>query len=78
MKIPSRNELNTSECWDLTPLYQNGDAWEEDFKKLDGKLNDFMRWKGHLGDSPEALLQALQAFDDLDRLIEKLYTYAHL
>ncbi len=78
MKIPSRNELNTADCWDLTPLYQNGDAWEEDFKKLDGKLNDFMRWKGHLGDSPEALLKALQASDDLDRLIEKLYTYAHL
>ena len=35
MKIPSRNELNTAECWDLTPLYQNG-FYKTDFEN--GKM----------------------------------------
>ena len=78
MKVPARCELPESDCWDLTPLYRDENAWEDDFRKLDGVLLDFLRWKGHLGDSPDSLLQALKASDVLGRLVEKLYTYAHL
>jgi len=64
--------------WDLSVLYRSNDEWMADFGKLDGLLNEFLAFKGKLGESATLLFDALKKDDELDRLSEKIYTYAHL
>ena len=77
-ELPLRSELRACDCWDLTPLYADDEAWEADFLKLDPALEKFLQYKGRLGESPETLLAALEEGDRFARLEEKLYVYAHL
>ncbi len=74
--VPARSEMNPEFCWDLSGLYASPEDWEKDFKRLDGLLRKVMAFRGHLGDSPETLLAALKADDELDFVLEKLATYA--
>lgn len=76
--LPLRSELAESDCWDLTPLYADDAAWEADFRKLDSALDEFLKYRGRLGESPEILRAALEEGDRFARLEEKLYVYAHL
>ncbi|MBE6379124.1 MAG: oligoendopeptidase F [Lentisphaerae bacterium] len=64
--------------WDLEALYSDTAVWEKDFAELQTLAEKFYSFKGHLADSPEQLKAAIEAGDELERLAEKLYTYAHL
>jgi len=71
-------ELPLAMTWDLAPLYADVAAWDADYARLPERLAALQAWRGRLGESPTAVRQAWEASDALDRLLEKLYTYAHL
>ena len=77
-EIKNRSELDPAMTWDLAPMYASDDAWEKEFASLDALLQDFLKCKGHLADSPAVLKTAFEADDALSRVIEKLYVYSHL
>ncbi len=76
--LPSRNEVNAKDCWDLTSLYANDEAWEIEFKKLEQLIPTFETFQGRLGESAESLADALKFDNDFDRRAEGLGTYAFL
>ncbi|NOY74498.1 MAG: oligoendopeptidase F [Kiritimatiellaeota bacterium] len=76
--LPPRSEIDDSLKWNLAALYASIDDWERDFAILDSLLNAANRFNGHLGDSPERLKGAYEAFDALHRTLEKVYTHARL
>jgi len=73
-----RNEIPERFKWDLTPLYSRDDEWELDFGRIDAALADFNAYQGKLAESADSLRRAFEKSDVLSRLVEKLYTYAHL
>lgn len=75
--MPARDALDAAWTWDLSPLYADPAAWEADFARLEALTAPVLAWKGKL-DSADATARLLQAETELDRLLEKLYTYAHL
>jgi oligoendopeptidase F len=76
--IPDRSAIPQNHQWDLTPLFVTVTEWQALFDQLSSELPDYEHYRGHLGESAEALAAAI-AFDlDLSRRIERLYTYAHL
>jgi oligoendopeptidase F len=76
--IPDRSAIPPNHQWDLTPLFTNDAEWQALYDQLTAELSGYASYRGHLGESPEAL-QAAITFDlDLSRRIEKLYTFAHL
>lgn len=77
-KLPERSEIPLEMTWDLTPMYANDDAFEADFAKLAPLCSELESLEGHLLDSPENLLKGIQLSDDVSRLGEKLYVFAHL
>ena len=77
-KIPERKEIPVELTWDLTKMYQNDADFEADFAKVMPMCGELEKLKGHLLDSPQTLLKGIELSDALDRLGEKLYTYAHL
>ena len=72
--LPSRDEVKQTDCWDLSTLYADHAAWEEDFKKLDGLIPELENYRGKLSESAATLAAALTFDSEFDRLAERLGT----
>ncbi len=73
-----RKEVPEEYTWDLTSLYPDTGAWEEEFAMLDAKAEAFNAFKGRAAGSPAVLRQALEKEDELALAVDRLYCYAHL
>lgn len=72
-----REEVSSEYKWDLTPIYANDDDWETDLKKLKKemlKINDFHNFI----EDAESLYNFLKFDEKIERLLNRLYYYAHL
>lgn len=77
-RLPSRNEVPPADCWDLSSLYASDDAWEADFKIFESRIPRYSDFRGRLAEGAAIIAECL-AFDlEMDRLAERLGTYAFL
>lgn len=77
-RIPARGELPPAMTWDLSSLYADDAAWEADFAAFRDALEPLLALRGKLAESAATLKAALHEQDEIERLLEKLHTYAHL
>ncbi len=77
-KIPNRSEIPAEHRWDLTPLFATDAAWENEFDKIEKKIEAYAQFRGTLLASPKSLARGLLFHLEISRRIENLYTYAHL
>ena len=71
-----RSEIPDAYKWRLEDLYPTEAAWEQARQALTARLPSLSEQRGHLGDSAQALLAALQRSSDFQQELAKLYTYA--
>ena len=76
--LPKRSDVNPADCWNLASLYPNDKAWNADFDKWSKQISGFARFRGKLGKSAKMLADCLNFDRDIDRLGERLGTYAFL
>ncbi len=76
--LPSRTEIAVQDTWRLEDIFENDEAWEAEFKEVKDALPKISEYKGKLGDSAEAFLEALAYQDEVMERLGKLYTYAHM
>ncbi len=76
--IPQREDIDDKYKWRVEDMYETLDAWESDFVKLQSALTEFDQYRGHLGDSPEMLLNCLKLNDNLSIIEANLWVYAYL
>lgn len=76
--LPTRSEVPLSDCWDLSSLYPDVDRWEADFKLLESRIGGYEQYRGKLGSSAILLAQCLSFDREIERLSERLGTYAFL
>lgn len=76
--LPTRTEVPQQDCWDLSSLYETVDAWEADFAKFEKDIDGYTEFAGKLSESPEALADCLKFDIEIDKLAERLGTYAFL
>lgn len=75
--LKKREEISEEFKWKLNKVYESLEAWEKDFenlKKESVKLKDFV---GKLNDKDE-IIKYLELNEEISRLAEKLYVYAHM
>ncbi len=77
-KNPARKDVKIADTWDLTSLYVNDAEWEKDFKKFEKEYKGYSAFEGKLRESAEVILECLQFETKLERLAERLGTYAFL
>jgi oligoendopeptidase F len=77
-KLALRAEVAPAETWDLASLFPSDEAWEKTFTEWEATITSFERFRGHLGDSPEVLGDCLRFDTAMDRLGDRLGTYASL
>ena len=76
--VPARSEVDPNDCWDLASLYASDSDWETDFAKFEQEIEKYADFRGKLGDGPGALRECLDFDQSIDRLAERLGTYAFL
>ena len=78
IKTPARNEVPSRDCWDLSSLYPNVETWEADFKLLESRIGQYEQYRGKLATSAALLAECLCFDREIERLSERLGTYAFL
>ena len=77
-KVLNRKQVPEEMTWDLETIYASPEAWEKDFAAIPALVDKFVNFKGKLADSASSLREAIEVDDDMERLAEKVYVYAHL
>ncbi|MDR2832793.1 MAG: oligoendopeptidase F, partial [Streptococcaceae bacterium] len=77
-QLPKREEVRLEDTWDLEKIYVNTEAWEADFKKLEAIIAQSKEFRGTLAESSEKLLVVIKYFEQVYRLAENVYVYAHM
>ena len=75
-KVPRRDEIPLEYTWDLTTIYPNDTAWEQDVARLEQMLPEIAALKGTLSAGPQELLRVLETRDRVYMLLEQIYVYA--
>src|SRR6186997_715955 len=77
-KLPARKDVKTEDTWNLGSLFKSDDEWEKAFAAWEKQIPRYEKFRGTLGDGPEALAK-LFGFDcEFDQMAERLGSYAHL
>ena len=77
-KIPTRDEVEEKNKWDLSSIYKSDDEWEAALKTLPELTKKVVEFKGKLGTSAETLLEALKTLEKAELQMETVYHYASL
>ncbi len=75
-KVPRRDEVAVNDTWDLTKIYADTAAWEQDVARLEGLLPEVAALQGTIGEGADKLLQALTLRDEVFNILYSLYVYA--
>lgn len=77
-QIPTRDQVEEKNKWDLSSIYKNDDEWEAALKTLPELTKKVASYKGKLSTSSETLLLALKALEEAELQMETVYHYASL
>lgn len=77
-RLPNRNEVPVEHTWDLTKLYTSDAAWESDFQSFEEQVGRYAEFWGTLNQSATRIYECLALDTHLDRLGDRLGTYAFL
>ena len=73
-----RSQVKAEYKWDLTEVYSDYDEWKKDIEHIDDKIEALTRYKGHLLDSSDSLLEFLKDQREVEKLLERLNFYTFL
>jgi len=74
--IKERSEINSNDRWDLSPLFNSDEQWEDLFREVESSIGGYEKFRGRLHESLEMFRDAILFDLDISRKLERLYTYA--
>jgi len=77
-EIPTRADIDDKYKWRVEDIYPTLEQWEADYNAVLENLPRFEKYQGHLGDSPEMLLECFKLSDSLGLVVDNLYVFAYL
>lgn len=78
MELKNRSEMDSRYTWDLTPIFESDEAWENALKEASEAVAKLQQLPGTLGASVDALKNGLDQVFSVSQQMEKLYCYAFL
>lgn len=81
--VKPRSEVTLENRWNVEALYNTFNDWKKDFEdsfstEQHPRWPEFAQYQGKLGNSAKTLKEAITYLLNIQRKLEKLYTYAHL
>ncbi|HZJ99980.1 MAG TPA: oligoendopeptidase F [Tissierellaceae bacterium] len=77
-EVKERKDIPKEFTWDLKSLFESIDAWEEEFKDVANRAEDFPKHRGQFTNNSEDLLVAIKDLETLSRKIRNIYSYTSL
>ena len=77
-KQKTRDEIEEIYKWDLTPIYKSDKLWYQDLEKAKEEIKKVTSYKENFLTSSSNLLSFLKYDEATERLLYRLYYYAHL
>ncbi|MBQ8004797.1 MAG: oligoendopeptidase F [Clostridia bacterium] len=74
----NRADIPAKYKWDLSAIYENMDAFEKDYKKAEDLIEAFSAHAHTMAKGAKELYEMFCDKTQLERIIDKLYIYAHL
>lgn len=78
ISVRERGEIETKYKWNTEAIFPDKAAWEAEFAEVEKKVEELSKFKGTLRQGPDQLLQVMQASDDTEARLDKVYVYASL
>lgn len=78
MALTIRNCVPTQDTWNLEPLYASRTLFLKDIDEVHGRCSLLQRYAGSLGENLQNVESCLELYFSTSRLLEKVYTWAHL
>ena len=76
--VPTRSEVDPRHTWNAESVFATVDDWAAELAALSAGLGELDRFKGHLGDGPDVLADALESTQAYGQRVEMLLIYAAL
>lgn len=76
--IKTRDQIESKYKWNIEAMYPSDQKWEEDYAEAEKLADAYPSFAGSLTESPEKLLKAFKAKDELWQKVEKIYVYARM
>ncbi|QGH33759.1 oligoendopeptidase F [Gracilibacillus salitolerans] len=73
-----RSEVPNEKTWDLTDLFTSQEAWEKELEAIQSDVSEVTQYKGKLVSNATTLLKGLTAFENYQKRLIYVSTYAHL
>lgn len=73
-----RKDIDIKDTWDLTTIYHDNDSFYHDLEKAKSLIDDLVCYKGKICNSIDSFYNFLSTKDLVERLVNKLYCFAHL
>jgi len=77
-RLPVREAVPEPYTWDLSASCRDWDEWQRLYDQLDAAIGAFPAFRGTLASSPERLLAAFEAMDQMGALSYRVWYYAAL
>jgi oligoendopeptidase F len=71
-----RSKVKKNQTWNAESVFASPEAFDAEIKNLIESLPAIKRFQGHLGDSPDTFIEAMNAIDALSRRAAKVQVYA--
>jgi len=76
--VPLRSAMDPRYFWNAESVFPSIAAWQTEFDDLSQRMGDLQQYVGHLGDSAQTLLDALETDWKLTARLIRLVVYANL
>jgi oligoendopeptidase F len=74
--LPARSQVDRRFTWDRESVFPDEAAWDQAVDTIITRLPDLAEFRGHLGDSPDALADWFDANESVHRLTGKVMVYS--
>lgn len=74
----NRDKINDKYKWDLDVIYSSNEDFYKDYNIVKDKINKFKEYENDIIDNGNILLSILKDSYDIERMIDKLYSYTSL
>jgi len=74
--LPSRSEVPLEQTWDLASIFPTPKDWDAACSLLTGLLPTLSAYQGHLGESPQKLMEFIQLYQEAGTIMGKINVYA--
>ncbi len=76
--LPARSQVDQRFTWHSESVFADEAAWDQAVETILARLPDLAEFKGHLGDSPDALADWFDASERIHRLMGKVMVYSSM